>query len=62
LLILLTTKYQNRVDALIQGIKSGELHKAIISRFVKVKGDMDILGTYALELRVIIQRAHIVCT
>jgi len=41
-------QYQNRVSALIEGIKSGDLHKAIISRFVKVKGDMDILGTYAL--------------
>ena len=41
-------QYQNRVNSLIKGIKSGELHKAIISRYVKVQGDMDVIGTYSL--------------
>lgn len=41
-------QYENRVSALINAIEDGKLHKAIISRSVKVKGDMDILGTYAL--------------
>jgi salicylate synthetase len=41
-------RYQNQVDALIQAIRSGHLHKAIISRCVKVKGNMDVLGTYAI--------------
>lgn len=41
-------QYQNRVGALINAIEDGKLHKAIISRSVKVKGNMDILGTYAL--------------
>lgn len=41
-------KYQTQVANLIKAIQQGELQKAIISRSVKVKGDMDILGTYAL--------------
>lgn len=41
-------KYENSVDTLTKAIKTGELHKAIISRSVKVQGDMDVLGTYAL--------------
>lgn len=41
-------QYESRVAALIKAIEDGNLHKAIISRSVKVKGDMDILGTYAL--------------
>ena len=41
-------EYQGRVDALIKAIERGELHKAIISRCVKVEGEMDVLGTYAL--------------
>ena len=41
-------QYENRVGALIKAIEDGHLHKAIISRSVKVKGDMDVLGTYAL--------------
>lgn len=41
-------KYQNQVSSLIKAIQSGKLHKAIISRSVKVKAQMDVLGTYAL--------------
>ncbi len=41
-------EYEERVGALIKGIQNGELHKAIISRYVKTKGQMDVLGTYAL--------------
>lgn len=41
-------QYQTQVASLIDAIQDGELHKAIISRSVKVKGDMDVLGTYAL--------------
>lgn len=44
-------QYQNQVDAVIQAIQSGQLHKAIISRAVKVKGNMDVLGTYAVGMR-----------
>lgn len=40
--------YQNRVEVLIKAIKQGELHKAIISRSVKVTGDLDVLGTYVV--------------
>ncbi|MEG4573878.1 salicylate synthase [Microcoleus sp. N3A4] len=41
-------EYQSQVSDLIQAIQSGDLHKAIISRSVKVKAEMDLLGTYAL--------------
>ncbi|MDV2992193.1 MAG: Salicylate synthase [Chroococcidiopsis sp. SAG 2025] len=41
-------RYQDRVDAAIQAIRGGDLHKAIISRAVQVKGNMDVLGTYTL--------------
>ncbi len=41
-------KYQNQVASLISAIQDGKLYKAIISRSVKVKADMDVLGTYAL--------------
>lgn len=41
-------KYKNQVNTLIKAIQSGHLHKAIISRLVKVKGEMDLLGTYFL--------------
>ncbi|MCC3583549.1 MAG: salicylate synthase [Microcoleus sp. PH2017_30_WIL_O_A] len=41
-------EYQNQVSELIQAIQKGDLHKAIISRSVKVKAEMDLLGTYAL--------------
>ena len=40
--------YKNRIQTLIEAIQRGELHKAIISRSVKVNGDLDILGTYVL--------------
>jgi len=40
--------YQQQVEALIQAIQTGHLQKAIISRSVKVKGNMDVLGTYAI--------------
>lgn len=43
--------YKNRVSKLIQAIQNSELHKAIISRSVKMKGDMDVLGTYALGMK-----------
>ncbi len=41
-------RYQSQVESLIQAIKAGDLHKAIISRSVKVPGKMDVLGTYCL--------------
>lgn len=41
-------KYETAVKNLINGIKTGELHKAILSRSVKVKGNMDVIGTYSL--------------
>jgi salicylate synthetase len=40
--------YQTRVRELIQAIQSGQLHKAIIARSLKVNGWMDVLGTYGL--------------
>ncbi|TYQ29824.1 salicylate synthase [Pseudanabaena sp. UWO310] len=40
--------YQTQVSKLIQAIREGHLHKAILSRSVKVKGEMDLLGTYCL--------------
>ena len=40
--------YKNRIKTLIEAIQRGELHKAIISRSVKVNGDLDVLGTYVL--------------
>ena len=40
--------YKNRIKTLIEAIQRGELHKAIISRSVKVTGDLDVLGTYVL--------------
>ncbi len=41
-------QYEKQVATLIDAIQNGELHKAIISRSVKVKGNMDVLGTYVL--------------
>ncbi|MBD2775789.1 anthranilate synthase component I family protein [Iningainema tapete] len=43
--------YQNRIDILIKAIQKGELHKAIISRSVKVNGNLDVLGTYVVGAR-----------
>lgn len=40
--------YQTQVRRLIQAIQEGHLHKAILARSVKVKGEMDLLGTYCL--------------
>ncbi|MBR8836539.1 MAG: salicylate synthase [Stigonema ocellatum SAG 48.90 = DSM 106950] len=40
--------YQNRIDILIKAIQRGELHKAIISRSVKVTGNLDVVGTYVV--------------
>ncbi|PSB25415.1 salicylate synthase [Stenomitos frigidus] len=44
-------QYQHQVATLVGAIQSGELQKAIVSRSIKVKGDMDVLGTYALGAR-----------
>jgi salicylate synthetase len=43
--------YQQRVGSLIHAIREGKLQKAIISRSVKVKAEMDLLGTYVLGSR-----------
>ena len=43
--------YQNRIETLIKAIQSSELHKAIISRSVKIVGDLDVLGTYVVGAR-----------
>lgn len=40
--------YENRVETLITAIKQGKLQKAIISRSVKVTGNLNILGTYVV--------------
>jgi salicylate synthetase len=40
--------YQAKVSEMVEAIQAGHLHKAIIARSVKVKGDMDLLGTYRL--------------
>ncbi|MGM3308045.1 salicylate synthase [Anabaena sp. WFMT] len=40
--------YKNRVGTLITAIQNGDLQKAIISRSVKVTGNLDILGTYVV--------------
>jgi salicylate synthetase len=40
--------YETRVADLVSAIQQGELHKAIISRSVEVKGNLDVLGTYTL--------------
>lgn len=41
-------RYQTQVEALQGAIHQGELHKAILSRSVKLKGNLDVLGTYIL--------------
>ena len=43
--------YQNRIKTLIEAIQSSKLHKAIISRSMKIKGDLDVLGTYVVGAR-----------
>ncbi|WP_310413020.1 salicylate synthase [Chamaesiphon sp. OTE_8_metabat_110] len=40
--------YQAKVSEMVAAIQAGHLHKAIIARSVKVKGQMDLLGTYRL--------------
>jgi salicylate synthetase len=40
--------YLNRVQTLIQAIQNAKLHKAIISRAFKFRGELDLLGTYAI--------------
>lgn len=40
--------YKSRVETLITAIQKGNLQKAIISRSVKVTGNLDILGTYVV--------------
>ena len=40
--------YQNRIQTLIEAIQSSKLHKAIISRSMKIDGDLDVLGTYVV--------------
>jgi salicylate synthetase len=41
-------EYEARVSKLVSAIQRGDLHKAIISRSVEVKGNLDVLGTYTL--------------
>lgn len=41
-------EYETRVANLISAIQRGDLHKAIISRCVEVRGNLDVLGTYTL--------------
>jgi len=43
--------YQNRIEALIEAIQSSKLHKAILSRSMKIDGDLDVLGTYVVGAR-----------
>jgi salicylate synthetase len=40
--------YETKVADLVSAIQQGDLHKAIISRSVEVKGNLDVLGTYTL--------------
>ena len=40
--------YQQQVSTLIEAIQMGQLHKAILSRSIKVNGQLDVVGTYAL--------------
>ncbi len=41
-------RYTTQVEQLIQAIQSKKLHKAIISHALKLKGELDLIGTYAL--------------
>ncbi|MBW4677065.1 MAG: salicylate synthase [Desmonostoc geniculatum HA4340-LM1] len=43
--------YQERIKNLIDAIQRAELHKAIISRSLKITNDLDILGTYVLAAK-----------
>ncbi len=44
--------YQQKISQLITAIQKDELQKAIISRPVKIPGNLDILGTYIVGSRV----------
>lgn len=41
-------QYESRVADLVSAIQQGDLHKAIISRSVQVKGNLNVVGTYTL--------------
>jgi salicylate synthetase len=41
-------EYETKVADLVSAIQRGDLHKAIISRSVEVRGNLDVLGTYTL--------------
>jgi salicylate synthetase len=43
--------FQQRIQTLIEAIQKGELHKAIISRSLKMTGDLDVLGTYIVAAK-----------
>jgi salicylate synthetase len=43
--------YQHRIGTLIEAIQSSKLHKAILSRSMKIDGDLDVLGTYVVGAR-----------
>ncbi|MCC5608954.1 salicylate synthase [Nostoc sp. CHAB 5834] len=45
------TIYQQRIIQVIEAIQKDELQKAIISRSLKIPGDLDILGTYVVGAR-----------
>ncbi|WP_341530421.1 anthranilate synthase component I family protein [Nostoc sp. UHCC 0302] len=44
--------YQQKITQLIEAIQKDELQKAIISRPVKIPGNLDVLGTYIVGARV----------
>ncbi|HLP89916.1 MAG TPA: salicylate synthase [Nostocaceae cyanobacterium] len=44
--------YQRRIEDLIAAIQQNKLHKAIISRSLKLNGDLDVLGTYVVGKKV----------
>jgi salicylate synthetase len=43
--------YEQRITGVIEAIQKGELQKAIISRSLKITGDLDVLGTYVVGAR-----------
>ena len=43
--------FQNRIEDLIAAIKTSKLHKAILSRSLKINGDLDSIGTYCVGSR-----------
>ncbi|WP_225977503.1 salicylate synthase [Nostoc sp. CENA543] len=46
------TNYQQKISELITAIQKDELQKAIISRSVKIPGNLDVLGTYIVGAKV----------